>query len=195
MNIGILLFHEVNELDVVGPFSVLNTALRFLPEDDKTQVFTLAKSRNSVQTSNEMTITPLYAFASAPPLDVLIVPGGKGVEKALRDKAIAKYLPLVIPRLKLTASISSGALLLGHYGLIRGKTVTTHPEVLSRLEDYEILRASKDAVVYDDKVWTCNGSVSGIQLAFELCKSLFGDGITSKVADVLNVQTLQGQLF
>jgi transcriptional regulator GlxA family with amidase domain len=142
-----------------------------------------------------MTITPLYAFASAPPLNVLIVPGGKGVDKALRDKAIANYLPLVIPKLKLVASISSGALLLGHYGLLRGKTVTTHPEVMSRLEDYEILRVSKDNVVYDDNVWTCSGSVSGIQLAFELCKGLFGDGITAKVADVLNVQTLQGQLF
>lgn len=195
MNIGILLFHEVNELDVVSPFSVLSSALKYLPEEDKTQVFTVAKSRNSVQTANEMTITPLYAFASAPPLDVFIVPGGIGIEKALRDKAIATYVPSLIPRLKLLAGLSSGALLLGHYGLLRGKIATTHPDVLSRLEDYEVLRVAHDAVVHDDNVWTCNGSFAGLELAFGLCQSLFGHDISAKVANVLNVQGFQQKRF
>ncbi len=193
MNIGILLYHEVNELDLVSPFAVLNSARQFLTED--AHVFTLAKSRNSVQTLNGMTITPLYAFASAPELDVLIVPGGKGVDKALRDKAIVNYLPSALEQAKIHVAISSGAILLGHYGALRGKTVTIHPDLKERLESFEVLRVSSKAVVFDDNVWTCNGSIAGLELAFELCKSLFGDGVTTRVAELYNAQTRQGQLF
>jgi len=193
VNIGILLYHEVNELDLISPFAVLSSATKFLSEE--AHVFTLAKSRNSVQTLNGMTITPLYAFASAPDLDVLIVPGGTGVDKALRDKAIASYLPSALAQAKTYAAISSGAILLGHYGALRGKTVTIHPDLKERLESYEVMHISAKTVVFDENVWTCNGSIAGLELAFELCKHLFGDGVTTRVAELYNAQTRQGQLF
>ena len=195
MNIGILLFHEVNEFDVVIPYSILRNAVNAANRAEEVHVFTLAKSRNSVQTSNDLTITPLYAFASAPPLDMLIVPGGRGIDKALRDRAVAAYLPSVIPSLKLSIGISSGALLLGHYGLLRGMAATTHPDLYERLEDYEVLRVVNERIVEDDKVWTCNGSSAAMELAFGLATLLFGDEVGQKVKQLLNVEISQGQLF
>ena len=195
MNIGILLFHEVNEFDVVIPYSILRNAVNAADKANEMHVFTLAKSRNSVQTSNDLTITPLYAFASAPPLDILVVPGGKGIDKALKDKALAAYLPNTIDNLKLSVGISSGALLLGHYGILRGKVATTHPDLYERLEDYDVLRVAHERIIEDDKVWTCNGSSAGMELAFGLATTLFGNEISQHVKKQLNVEMSQGQLF
>lgn len=196
MNIGVLLFHEVNELEVVGPYTVLNTAKAFLPGADGFDLFTVAKSRNSVQTSADMTITPTWAFMSAPPVDVLIVPGGRGVETALRDRALTQYLSAQKETIKIIVSISSGALLLGSLGYLKDQIVTTHPELYERVEDYEVLRVSEDRLVKNESgVWCSGGSVTGIEVGLELVRYLLGDDLQTKVAKHLAIATTQPSLF
>jgi len=196
MNIGVLLFHEVNELEVVGPYTVLNTAKAFLPDPETLELCTVAKSRNSVQTSADMTITPTWAFMSAPPVDVLIVPGGRGVETALRDRALTQYLGAQKETLDLVVSISSGALLLGSLGYLKDKVVTTHPDLYERIEDYEVLRVSEDRIVKNDSgVWCSGGSVTGIEVGLELVKHLFSDELAAKVAKHLGIIATQPSLF
>ncbi|CAN5873083.1 DJ-1/PfpI family protein [soil metagenome] len=196
MNIGVVLFHEVNELDVVGPYAVLDTARTFLDEAEMFDLFTVAKSRNSVQTAADMTITPSWAFASAPPVDVLIVPGGRGVEGALKDKPLQQYLHAQRPNLKIIASISGGALLLGALGVLKNQVVTTHPDLYQRVEDYEVLRVSKDRVVKNEGgVWCAAGSAAGLELALELVRHLYDDALAKRVATHLGLTTTQPGLF
>lgn len=195
MNIGVVLFHEVNELDVVGPYTVLDTARAFLDEADAFNLFTVAKSRNSVQTSADMTFTPSWAFASAPPFDVLIVPGGRGVEGALRDKPLQQYLQAQRPNLKILASISGGALLLGALGFLKDQVVTTHPDLYERVEDYEVLRVSRDRVVKNDGVWCAGGSSAGLELGLDLVRHLYSESLSKRVAAHLGLATVQPGLF
>ena len=201
MNIGVVLFHEVNELDVVGPYTVLDTARTFLGEADSNEagafgLFTVAKSRNSVQTSAAMTFTPSWAFASAPPVDVLIVPGGRGVEGALKDKPLQQYLQAQLPNVKMMASVSGGALLLGALGYLKDQTVTTHPDLLERIEDYEVLRVSHDPVVKNENgVWCAGGSAAGLALGLELVGHFFGSELSRKVAKHLQLTPRQSGLF
>lgn len=181
MNLGVLLFHEVNELDVATPYSLINTAKTYLQPDQKLELFTVAKSRNSVQTQADMTITPTWAFASAPACDVLIVPGGRGVSSAMKDKALKQYLAQQQPGI--LASISSGALLLGVTGHLRGQTVTTHPDVTEQLEDYEVASVSADALVKTDSgIWSCRSSADSSLLALALLRQLFGEDVARNVA-------------
>ncbi len=201
MNIGVVLFHEVNELDVVGPYTVLDTAKRFLgeaaaDEADAFELFTVAKSRNSVQTSADMTLTPSWAFASAPPFDVLIVPGGRGVEGALKDKPLQRYLQTQRSNFKIVASISGGALLLGALGYLKDQVVTTHPDLFERVEDYEVLRVSQDRVVKNaGGVWCAGGSAAGLELGLELVRHLCGDTLAKRVARHLDITPSQPGLF
>ena len=196
MNVGVLLFHEVNELEVVGPYTVLNTTKAFLPDPNTLNLFTLAKSRNSVQTSANMTITPTWAFMSAPPVDVLIVPGGRGVETALRDRALTQYLGAQKEDLGLLVSISSGALLLGSLGYLKDQVVTTHPDLYERIEDYEVLRVSEDRLVKNDSgVWCSGGSVTGMEVGLELIRHLFSNELAIKVGRHLGIVTTQPSLF
>ena len=195
MNVGVVLFHEVNELEVVGPYSVLSTARGLLPDPEDLGLFTVAKSRNSVQTAADMTITPSWAFVSAPPVDVLLVPGGRGVEAALRDRALTQYLKVQGEAAALRVSISSGALLLGALGYLKEQVVTTHPELYERVEDYEVLRVSEDRLVKNERLWCAGPGGAGLELGLELVRHLFDESLAAKVAKHLGVTTTQPALF
>ena len=195
MNIGVLLFHEVGELDVVGPYSVLSAARDLLEDEKAFDLFTVAKSRNSVPTAAAMTVTPTWAFASAPPVDVLIVPGGRGVEAAMKDRALTQYLMMRRENLELLASVSSGALLLGELGYLKDKTVTTHPSLFERIEDYEVRRVAQDRVVKDGDLWTSGGSTAGLDLGLELVRHFFSDALARRVAKHLDITVSQPGLF
>lgn len=197
---GVLLYHEVNELEAVTVYSVLKTAELVLTETSPDalplSVFTVAKARNSVQTAGAMTITPLYAFASVPPTSVLIVPGGAGVDKALRDRAVTGYLEAVGGDQQVLASVSSGALLLGKLGFLRNQIVSIHPALADRLEDYEILRVSDDRLVKNESgIWSARGALAGVDLGLELLRHFFSDEVVARTAERLAIETVQPALF
>lgn len=187
MNVGILLFHHVSELDAVGPAAVLAAAGRLLDDPELLQVSTVARSRFSVQTVAELTLTPGWAFASAPAYDTLIVPGGPGVEAAARDAAVRRYLEGVAPNLRRLCSVSSGALLLGELGFLRDQRATSHPQVLERLEDFEVLEAVAAPLVRNERVWCAGGMAAGLDLALALLAERFGDDFAERVRTFVGV--------
>ena len=210
MNIACLLFHEVHELNVIGPYSVLIAASRRLGDEPlepgtadadvaaadvpaeearqpKLNVFTVAKSRNSVETSGGLVITPHRTFASAPPPDIMIVPGGRGIEAAIRDKPLRGYLERLEPQLQLLASVSTGALLLGEMGLLRDMRATTWAGQLNRLKDYEPGEIVDARVVKNPNGVWCSGGVSaGIDLGLELVSDFFAPELARDIATELN---------
>ncbi len=196
MRIGILLYHHVNELEVVAPYSVLNLARTLLDDPQRLEVCSVAKSRNSVQTQAEMTFTPSWAFASAPPLTGLIVPGGPGAEAASRDRAVKQYLESLRGRLELFASSGSGALILGECGYLGDQIVTTQPALRDKLEDYEVLRVASERVVMGKNgFWSASGGAAGLELALALVRHLCGDEVAREVARRLDLAQTQPGLF
>jgi transcriptional regulator GlxA family with amidase domain len=195
MNIAILLYHEVNEFEAVTLFHILHTA-KMISEIEDLEVFTVAKARNSVQTSGGLTITPLYAFMSCPHPDILIVPGGDGIEKAMRDKTVSGFVSDVHPQLKLLASVSSGVLLLGKLGFLRDQRVTSRHDLLERLEDFEVLEVSKDRVVKNDNgIWCAGESMAAIDLAMDVVRNSISPEVAQKVEKRLGLSTIQEKLF
>ena len=195
MNIAVLLYHEVNEFEAVTLFHILHTAKEMSQMEDL-EVFTLAKARNSVQTSGGLTITPLYAFMSCPQPDILLIPGGSGIEKALRDKTITGYISDVRPHLKVLASVSSGVLLLGKLGFLRDQVVTSRQDLLETLEDFEVLQVSKERIVKNDSgLWCAGESMAAIDLALDVVRYAMSPDIAQRVEKRLGMQHSQGSLF
>ncbi len=195
MNIAVLLYHEVNEFEAVTLFHILHTAKEISQMEDL-EVFTVAKARNSVQTSGGLTITPLYAFMSCPQPDVLIIPGGSGIEKALRDKTITGYVSDVRPNLKVLATVSSGVLLLGKLGFLRDQVVTSRQDLLETLEDFEVLQVSKERMVKNDSgLWCAGESMAAIDLALDVVRHVISPDIAQRVEKRLGLQHSQGSLF
>lgn len=191
MNIAVLLFHEVHELDAVTIYSILHTAKHFLADPDSFNLYTLAKGRNSVQTVGGFTITPNYAFASAPRPDILIVPGGAGIEKACKDKLICAYLTDIRPSLKMLVSISGGAFLLGKLGFLKGQQATTHPDNIEALEEFEVAGTSLERVVKNPGgIWCAGGSMAAAEVGLELIQDLLGKEMMQTVKKRLDIRSV-----
>ncbi|CAN5463178.1 DJ-1/PfpI family protein [soil metagenome] len=190
MNIALLLYHHVNELDLVGPYNALHTAKRYLEEvaeDAAFTLYTVAKARNSVETSGGLIITPHWAFASAPHPDVLVVPGGTGWQAASRDRAIAGYIREHAPRLRYLLGVCTGALLLGELGLLRDLRATTFEARKEQLRDYEVGEIVDERVVKNDSgLWCAGGVTAGIDAGLELVSDLHGRDLAERVAAHLN---------
>jgi putative intracellular protease/amidase len=75
MNIAVLLYNGVADLDALSLYGVLGAAQTSLDEE-ALNLYTVARSRMSVQTAGGLVVTPHWAFMSAPPPDVLVIPGG-----------------------------------------------------------------------------------------------------------------------
>jgi transcriptional regulator GlxA family with amidase domain len=191
MNIAVLLFHEVHELDAVTIYSILHTAKNFLADPDSFNLYTIAKGRNSVQTVGGFTITPNYAFASTPQPDILIVPGGAGIEKACKDKLICAYVEDIRPSLKMLVSISGGAFLLGRLGFLKDQRATTHPDNVAALEEFEVSETSLERVVKNPSgIWCAGGSMAAAEVGLELIHDLLGKEMMQTVKKRLDIRSV-----
>lgn len=174
MKVGILLYHDVLELDAAGPHTVLRTAARYT--DQSLEVFTLGRTRSSVKGAGGLVMTPEYPIVgSAPEMDALIVPGGPGAEKAGRDATIGAFLRERAPGLRVLGAVSTGAMVLGEAGLLEGLIVTTWPPLLEKLWAYKPADVVRDRIVRNpnDRYFAAE-ITAGIDLGLEIVSHAFG---------------------
>lgn len=193
VTIGILLFPHVEELDFVAPYEVVSYINKVLPES--TRVLTIAATPDVIQAFNGLKIIPDITMDQCPPLDVLIIPGGKGRLAAMRDLAIRAFISRQLPNLKYLASVCTGAFILAEAGLLAGKKATTYHTALDELAAYANVTVKKSKVVQDGNIITAAGVSSGLELGFYLLSLLFGRDAAQTVADrieyTVQVETLQ----
>ena len=84
--IGLLVFDGVEELDAVGPWEVLSHWTQQHPEDGW-DAFCLSVDGAPVVGAKSLVLGAHHSFDDAPPLDVLIHPGGPGTRPMLHDPA------------------------------------------------------------------------------------------------------------
>lgn len=173
MNIAVLLYNGVADLDALGVYGVLGAAKTSLDEE-ALNVYTLARSRMSVQTAGGLVVTPHWAFMSAPVPDVLVIPGGD-VDTAKKDRAVMAYLTEHAEWVRFCVAVGSGAFLLGELGLVRDMDATTWAGALERLRDYEV-GAIVDAPLVKNANgrWFAGGGAKGLGAGLELLRELFG---------------------
>ena len=173
ISVGMVLFDGLAQLDLTGPYEVLAR----MPD---TRVHLVAASREPVRSEWGLAIVPDATFDDAPPIDVLCVPGGWGVNARLTDDALLAFLRARGERARYVTSVCSGALLLGAAGLLRGYRATTHWLSLDLLP---LLGAEAvDArVVHDRNRITGAGVTAGVDFALMLAAELFGEPVAQRI--------------
>jgi transcriptional regulator GlxA family with amidase domain len=168
IKIGILLFEGVEELDVVGPYEVF--AWAGVKREDFATVFTVAQTTDVVRCNKGMRVIPDYSFDSAPPLDVLLVPGGSGVMKQTSNEEVLAYVREQASRCSWVTSVCTGAWLLVAAGPAAGKRVTTYWGLASELRKVPGAGEVFDDVRYmrDGNLVTSAGVSAGIDMALWL---------------------------
>jgi len=127
-----------------------------------------------------MAIVPDATFDDAPPIDILCVPGGWGVNARLEDEQLLAFLRERGQSARYVTSVCSGALLLGAAGLLRGYRATTHWLSLDLLAFFGA-KAVEERVVHDRNRITGAGVSAGIDFGLVLAAELFGDDVAQSI--------------
>lgn len=174
MRLVFLLFPGITALDVVGPYEVLAR----LPG---AQVVFAGLTRGEARTDNGclglMADVALEEVAAA---EVLVVPGGFGTRALERDARVLDWVRAIDAGTQVTASVCTGALVLGAAGLLRGRRANTHWAVRERLAEHGATPVA-ERVVRDGKYATAAGVSAGIDLALVLAEELAGRAVAQAI--------------
>jgi transcriptional regulator GlxA family with amidase domain len=172
-NIGIALFPDVEELDAVGPWEVLSFWTRTYPQDGYA-VSCMSRSGGLVPCAKGLTVQAHYSFADAPPLEVLLYPGGRGTRPQLTDERQLDWVRQQRARAALLTSVCTGSLVYAAAGLLRGRPATTHWASLDHLAELDpTIEVRRDVRFVDDgDVVTAAGVSAGIDMALHLVARL-----------------------
>jgi len=171
--IGFLIFPDLTQLDFTGPLQVLSR----LPAS-KTLI--VAKSRDPVPSDCGLSLVPTATFQDCPPLDLICVPGGFGVVKAMTDPETVDFIRRRAESARYITSVCTGAFVLGAAGLLQGRRATTHWAYTDMLP---LVGATheKARVVWDGNIVTAGGVTSGIDFALRIVAELAGEEIAQSI--------------
>lgn len=166
LQIGFLLFPQVQQLDLTGPYDVLAS----LPD---VQVHLVWKDLVPVTASTGLVLKPTTTFEDCPALDVICIPGGAGVGPLMEDEQTLDFIKAQAAQARYVTSVCTGSLVLGAAGLLQGKRATTHWAYHDLLPTLGAI-AVKDRVVRDGNLFTGGGITAGIDFALTLAQELVG---------------------
>lgn len=175
MQIALPVYPGITTLDLIGPYQVFGN----LPD---VEVVLVATEPGIV--ADDIGVIRLevgHGLDDVPAPDGVIVPGGFGTRRLLRDgDPLIDWLAGIHPTTTFTASVCTGALLLAKAGILDGLEATTHwgaYDLLAELGATPVARR----VVRQGKVWTAAGVSAGIDLALALVADLHDDDVARAV--------------
>lgn len=162
----VVLFDDVQSLDVTGPLEVFAGAEHHTPGTYRIRTASLDGA--PVRTSSGLTVVPDLALADTPAPHTLLVPGGQGTRRP--DPRLTDWLRENGPRAERLVSVCTGAILLAAAGLLDGHRVTTHWAYSDTLaHNHPAVAVEPDPIyIRDGKVATSAGVTAGIDLALAL---------------------------
>lgn len=175
--IGIALFNGAEELDWAGPWEVLSYWSHRNPEDG-VEVFTVAQDNSRpIECAKGLRVLADHSWDSAPEIDVLVYPGGRGTRAQLGDDEVRTWVRSVHQRARLTTSVCTGAFILADAGLLKGRAATTHWSDFDELLGIDgSIEAKRDARFVDEgDVITAAGVSAGIDMALYLIVRLHSE--------------------
>jgi transcriptional regulator GlxA family with amidase domain len=194
LEVLLFLFDDVEVLDFAGPFEVFSISGH--PHAPRPfQVRTVARSSGPVRARNGLAVLAEHTFETAPPPDVLVVPGGVGTRPLLADPYVLDWLIETSPKATITLSVCTGALLLGAAGLLRGLRATTHHGAFAELREVapETRVLEHARIVDNGAIVTSAGISAGIDAALHVVGRLAGQPIAEETARYMEYDWVVGR--
>src|SRR5215471_4656795 len=191
LRIGFLGFEGVMALDLVGPFDAFTSA--FVEENGKDarcyEPIIIGLTSAAFVAESGVIFKPHKSLKNAPPLDTLIIPGGKGLRVPETQRTVAEWVSKRAAKIRRIATVCTGTYGLAATGLLNGRRVTTHWRHASQLaKRFPELKVDPNALyLKDGKFYTCAGITSGIDLSLALIEEDFGPRVALSVARELVV--------
>ncbi len=172
-DLGFLLFPDLTQLDLTGPYEVLSR----LPGARTHLVW---KTLEGVRSEKGLTIMPTVTLDGCPRLDLLCIPGGQGVNALLNDPLILEFVRRIALDARYLTSVCTGSLLLGAAGLLRGRRAATHWAFRDLLPAFGAIPVG-ERVVVDGNLITGGGVTSGIDFGLRMAAEVAGEKVARAI--------------
>jgi cyclohexyl-isocyanide hydratase len=177
VQIGILLYPDVTQLDATGPAQVLSRV-------PGARLHMIWKTRDPVPTDAGFSIVPTTTFAECPQLDVICVPGGGGQVEVMTDAETLDFLRRQAAGARYVTSVCTGSLILGAAGLLKGYKSACHWAWRDMLKDFGATPVA-ERVVRDRNRISGGGVTAGIDFGLTVAAELAGEEVAKSIQLVL----------
>jgi len=173
LQIGGILFPELDQADFTGPFEVLSR----IPNSS---FHVLAKNKHPVRDAKGLLLTPEKTLPESPALDVLLVPGGAGVNAVMEDEAMLAFVREQAAGARFIFSVCTGALICGAVGLLKGRRATTHWASHHLLKYFGAVPIN-ERIVIDANLVSAAGVTAGLDGALRVASLLRGERAAQEI--------------
>ncbi len=187
--IAIFVFNDVEELGLDIIYNILKKTktlkqLGILPIDQPLQVDFLAEEEIVIGTK-DMQITPHHIGLDFTGYDILIIPGGKGINTIIKSQEFLDKIKK-FGQEKTICSIGLGSIALALAGLLKNKKATTHHKHYLRLKEY--CKVEDKRIVIDDNIITVGGMLCAVDLAEKILEICYSKSIADIVLEYIEVE-------
>jgi len=182
--LGILLFPGFEVLDAYGPIELWGNMKRYV------NIVTISAKRGEITSSQELKTVAEYGYEDSPPLDLVLVPGGMGAFKLIKDEPTLKWLREKAEKAEIVMSVCNGASLLAAAGILDGHSATTNKMLwkMSTEPGQNVQWVKKARWVDDGTVVTSSGVSAGIDMTVAVIARLYGKDIADQLARILEYE-------
>jgi transcriptional regulator GlxA family with amidase domain len=181
--VGLLIFDQVEVLDVAGPFEVFSVTRLHersrREEPSPFRVLLVSEKKEPVVAVGGLRLLSDVSTQECPDLNLLIIPGGFGTRREIENKKLIGWIAERASKTDLTASVCTGSSLLGKAGLLDGHEATTHWLAFDFLRRCAPKAKILSNVRYtlQQPIFTSAGVSSGIDLALRIVSHYFGNDV------------------
>lgn len=183
--IVIVVFENVQTLDLAGPAEVFAGAARIRPGAYEVVVAAVGGGERTMSCALPFRTRDLVALRPRRD-DTIIVAGGddRAIRVAAADAQLLAWLRRAAAVVARVASVCSGVFVLAAAGLLDGKRATTHwsaCELLAR--QFPMVTVDRNAIfVTDGRIWTSAGVTTGIDMSLALVAQDLGEQVADEIA-------------
>ncbi|MDO5577656.1 MAG: DJ-1/PfpI family protein [Fibrobacter sp.] len=177
MDVNILLFDDFSGMDAFGMAEIFGDAPDIFHVKYLSVTGDIINSHQGVKVWTEF-------FKPDEIKDVLIIPGGPGIRRIMRDEKFIANLAKAADNASLCLSISLGTVLLAKTGLLFHRNIALHKTeeewVTSQTGGINWMTDVK--WLEDGKFYTASSSIAGIDMAIDFIATQFDINLANKLA-------------
>ncbi|MCI3208648.1 dimethylglycine dehydrogenase [Pandoraea capi] len=171
--VGVVMFPGMTQLDMTGPLEVLSAVPGWT-------VDLVGEDLSPVTCGRGFQFVPTTDFSHAPQYNLLVVPGGPGVDHAMLNPKIVTFIREQAAHSDYVFGICTGSLLLGAAGCLKGVHASCHWQAVEFLTHFGAI-PSRQRMTIDGRFFTSGGVTAGIDMALKVVGELVGETVAQGI--------------
>jgi len=173
-----LMFHEFEELDLIGPWEM---ATMWRDYAGGPECLTVSQSGGAVKCAKGLKTTADYSFDDCPDFDYLLIPGGFSAFDEMNNLDLVGWVRDRAASAEHVLSVCTGSFILYAAGLLKNRKATTHWKALERFREFEGVVTMEQRWVRDGNIWSSAGVSAGIDLTLGFIAAMDGEEAAASV--------------